>query len=341
MRIIVDINHPANVHYFKHFIHEMRSKGHEVLVTASDKEVSYRLLDAYGIPYVKLGSYGKGLMRKIVNIPVLDWRMLRIARRFQPDIFIGHGSIRGAHASAILGVPCIATDDTEHAKFEHLLYLPFTDHVLTPSCFQKEMGGKKVPFPGFMELLYLHPNRFQPDASILSELGLGEGERYIVVRFVSWEAGHDIGQSGMADRVRLVRELQKEGRVFISSESELPEELEPIRLRIPPERLHDLLYYATLYVGEGATTASECAMLGTHAIYVNTLTAGTLEEQEEVYGLVHRLLKDDDIIRKAREIMRDPSSKEMSQGLRCRLLADKTDVTAFLVNFVLEKLRTE
>tara|TARA_B100000315_G_C14584869_1_gene592441 strand:+ start:2797 stop:2976 length:180 start_codon:yes stop_codon:yes gene_type:complete len=50
--------------------------------------------------------------------------------------------------------------------------------------------------------------------------------------------------------------------------------------------MHDVLYYATLYIGEGATMASECAMLVTHAIYVNSLTAGTLEKQEE-YGLIY------------------------------------------------------
>ena len=41
----------------------------------------------------------------------------------------------------------------------------------------------------------------------------------------------------------------------------------------------------TLYVGEGATTASECAVLGTHAIYVNTLNWGDTDEEEEKYQL--------------------------------------------------------
>lgn len=337
MRIMVDINHPANVHYFKHFIHEMQSRGHEILVTASDKEVSYRLLDAYGIPYVKLGSYGTGLIKKMINIPILDWRMLRIAHSFRPDVLIGHGSIRAAHASAILGVPCIATDDTEHAKFEHLLYLPFTDYVLTPSCFQKGMGRKKIPFPGFMELLYLHPNRFQPDPSILQELGLEEGERYIVVRFVSWEASHDIGQSGVTDRVRLVRELQKEGKVFISSESDLPKELENLRLRIPPERLHDLLYYATLYVGEGATTASECAMLGTHALYINSLKLGYIDELENKYGIVSSFSNGEsfsEISEFIIKLLSDPDLKRSSRQKRDRIINEKVDPTSFLVDFV-------
>ena len=72
------------------------------------------------------------------------------------------------------------------------------------------------------------------------------------------------------------------GKVIISSEGELPVELEKYRVKISPERMHDLLSFASLYIGEGATTASECAMLGTPAIYVNVLDAGTLQEQENL-----------------------------------------------------------
>ena len=36
-----------------------------------------------------------------------------------------------------------------------------------------------------------------------------------------------------------------------------------------------------MYIGEGATTASESCLMGTPAIYVNTISAGTIEEQEK------------------------------------------------------------
>jgi predicted glycosyltransferase len=58
MRIVVDIGHPAHVHLFKNFVWEMQKRGHEILITASKKEVSLRLLDAYGFDYIPLGSYG-------------------------------------------------------------------------------------------------------------------------------------------------------------------------------------------------------------------------------------------------------------------------------------------
>ena len=84
----------------------------------------------------------------------------------------------------------------------------------------------------------------------------------------------------------MVTELSKIVKVFISSEAILPFELQKYILNIPPEKMHNVLAFANLYIGEGATMASECAMLGTPAIYVNSITAGTLEEQEK-YGLIY------------------------------------------------------
>ena len=102
MKIIVDIQHPAHVHYFKYFIEEMEKKGHQILVTASDKDISKILLDLYNMPYILLGSYGKGIIRKAINIPIMDYKMLRVARRFNPDLFVGFSPIRASHCSRIL-----------------------------------------------------------------------------------------------------------------------------------------------------------------------------------------------------------------------------------------------
>ena len=82
----------------------------------------------------------------------------------------------------------------------------------------------------------------------------------------------------------LIKTLSKYAKVFISSEDSLPDEFRPWQISIPPEKMHDALAYATLFIGEGATMASECAVLGTPAIYVNSLQLGYLFEEEK-YGL--------------------------------------------------------
>jgi len=52
MNIVVDINHPADVHLFKNFISKMKEKGHKILITATKKDVSIKLLDNYDFDYI-------------------------------------------------------------------------------------------------------------------------------------------------------------------------------------------------------------------------------------------------------------------------------------------------
>ena len=58
MKILVDIIHPANVHYFKNFISEMEREGNSVKITARNKDVSFKLLDAYNFKYLDFGHWG-------------------------------------------------------------------------------------------------------------------------------------------------------------------------------------------------------------------------------------------------------------------------------------------
>lgn len=56
MRILIDIGHPAHVHLFKNFAHEMQNKGHKVLFTLRDKEFEIELLKSEGLDYVSFGK---------------------------------------------------------------------------------------------------------------------------------------------------------------------------------------------------------------------------------------------------------------------------------------------
>jgi len=228
--------------------------------------------------------------------------------------------------------------DTEHAKFANGVTFPFADVICTPSCFNYDAGPKQVRYNGYHELAYLHPNRFTPDPAVLTELGLAEGDPFTIVRFVSWQASHDVGQHGIRNKVGLVKALESYGRVLITSEGALPEELRSYQIRVSPEKLHDLLYYATLYVGEGATTASECAVLGTHAIYVNSLGLGYTTEEDEKYHLVSdfsgRDCTDETVLVEARRLLQNPDLRKEGKQKATTLVQDKIDVTMFMVWFI-------
>jgi predicted glycosyltransferase len=332
MKILVDINHPAHVHLFKYVIAELRKRGHNVIITASQKDLSYKLLDAYGFDYIKMGTYGDSLAKKLVNFPILDCRMVKVVLQHQPDILTGVASSRIAHAGFLCRKKTLILDDTEHATGQIALYKPFATKILTPSCFTSDLGKKQIRYEGCHELAYLHPKRFTPDGEVARKFGIDISERYCIIRFVSWKASHDIGQYGIADEQKLnfIKEISKYARPYISSESQLPTELQPYRLNVPPHLIHHIMAFASLCVTEGATMASESALLGVPAIYINTLTAGTIKEFEK-YGLLEHITDTHRALNRAVELLKKSESRHAALK---NFLQNKIDVTQYIVETI-------
>ena len=337
MRIIIGMGHPKDVHFWKNTINNLKKDGHEVKIVAWEKDITLYLLNIYGFKYEIIGKSYKELMKKTYGMLKNDFKLLKIVKKFKPDILTHEISL--AHVSRLIGKQYIGFFDTEHATITQWLLFPFSDIICTPSCFKKKISAKKhVKYNGYSELAYLHPNYFKPDSSVLDGLGLNKADRFIIIRFVSWGATHDIGQRGFIDKEKLVKELENYGRVFITSEQKLSKNLEKYKITILPEKMHDLLYYATMYIGEGATMASEAAVLGTPAIYVNTQRLGYLDEEEERYGLVFNFsdpkTAQEQAIKKAIELLDDKELKNKWKKKRERLLKEKIDVTAWMTDFI-------
>lgn len=339
MRILIDIGHPKQVHIFKNFTWETQKRRHEILFTARDKEITIYLLRKFGFEYLSLGKHYKSIKGKIFGLIKYDFLLYRISRKFNPDIFLSHGSIYAAHVSFLCNRPHICNEDTGNME-QIRLYIPFTDILLTSNAYQRDHAKKQIRYNGYSELSYLHPNYFKSDPAILDYLKVKRDEKFVIMRFVSWKASHDIGQKGLSlvMKRKAVKELSKYAKVFISSEEELPDDLKPYQIKIPPEKMHDALYYATMYLGEGATMSSECACLGTPAIYVSSLEVGCCTEQEKKYGLVFNYsesLEDQELsIKKGLELLKAPNLKQKWQKRRKKMLSEKIDVTAFMVWFI-------
>ena len=342
MRILIDVAHPAHVHFFRNAAKMLQEKGHVVEFTAKHKEVTLRLLDYYGFKYSNLGKPKKGLLRKAYALLEFDYKTFMIARKYKPDIFMSLNSPYMAHASYLMRKPHIAFEDTEDAKYVFMLSNPFTEVICTPDCFKTDFGKKHVRFKGYKELAYLHPDRFSPDPSVLKDLGLAPGERFTVLRFISWAAHHDVGLKGINEAEELVRSLEKYGKVFITSESPLTSELEKYRITCPPEKMQSLLYYSQLYIGEGGTMAVEAAVLGVPSIHIESDSQGSATgyhyghfmELRDKYGLLYFYPDQRTAFEKAKEILDNQNCRSEYSEKRKKLIEEKLDVSSWMVDFV-------
>lgn len=339
MRILIDIGHPAHVHLFKHFAWEMMAKGHDILFTCREKEFEIELLKQCGFTYKSFGKKYKSTLGKILGMIEFDVKELIAGIKFKPDVFLSHGSMYAAHAAFLMRKPHIAFEDTYNLE-QVRLYLPFTKQVLTSDYDHPIKSDKVIKYAGYHELAYLHPNRFTPDKTVLQELGVTDKEPFIIMRFVSWNASHDIGHTGISftNKQKAIEAFGKYAKVFISSEGQLPKELEEYRLPIKPHRIHHAMAYASLIFGESSTMVEEGAMLGIPGIYLFNGSTYYTKHLKKDYEIIFNYSesKEDQLkaIAKGVELLQQENLQALWQTKRQKLLSDKIDVTAFLVWFI-------
>lgn len=347
MRILVDINHPAHVHLFRNAIKEWRDHGHQVLITARDKEVTLELLRRYGLEYVRTAGVRRGVLALPFGVVELDWKIWRAARRFDPDVMVG-SSFAIAHVSRLLRGRSIVTaeDSLDASRLFWAITKPFTDAIVIPDSVPDDFGPRQVKYPSYHELAYLHPQRFKPDSRVLREEGLRENEPFSLLRFVSFGASHDLRQSGIdaPTRMKLMELLGSKGRVVINSEGPLPADLERFRMRTSPDKLHHLLAFAQLLVSDSQTTTIEAAVLGTPSVRFNSFVGRTpvIEELEQRYQLTFGFKppQQREMLNQVEAILSTPKQDAKWRERRKRMLADKIDLTDWMVDFI-EKAGTE
>lgn len=190
---------------------------------------------------------------------------------------------------------------------------------------------------GYNELAYLHPKRFKADKNVLDELGVTKDEKYVIIRFVAWNASHDLGHKGISieNKINAVKEFSKYAKVFISSEKELPKDLNSFQLPINPSRIHDAIAFSTMVYGESSTMSEEAAMLGVPSIYLNNDGTYYTNHLEKDFGLMYNLTESEEdqikAINLGVEILKSNNTKNEWGKKRDELLSRKIDVTSFLI----------
>jgi len=335
MKILIDIGHPAHVHLFKNFASAMQKKGHIVLFTSREKEFEIDLLSKFELKFVSFGKKYKTLVGKIFGLFIFDLKMLLTSLKFKPNIFLSAGSMYAAQIAWVLRKPHITFEDT--GNWEQIrLYLPFTQVVFSSDVFPFSYGDKQIRYQGHHEISYLTKKYFSPNGNIFDSLKITKDTKYAILRFVSWNATHDRGQKGLnhEEKYKIINLLiQNNIKIFISSENELPIDLKQYKIPISPDQMHDALYFADIFIGEGATMAMEAGVLGTPAIYINPLRRSYCQDLEQ-YDLVYNYSNSRGVLEKINNIIDSKISKEYYKEKRTELLNNKIDVTAFLIWFV-------
>jgi uncharacterized protein len=299
MRLLLDIGHPAHVHLFRNLIKRVEAEGGEVLTATRDKDATVNLCKAYNIPQIVLSrAYSGRLLDGVFELLSRTMKLFKVALKFKPDALIGTSMSIGV-VGRLIGRPSFVfseDDATIIPIFAHFVY-PTCNYVVTPECLRHENYGQKhLTYPGYHELAYLHPDHFTPNPDVPRSIELELDRPYFILRFVALKAYHDVKAKGIPLNVarRLVNMLSNRGRVLISSEGELRPEFRAYQFPLSPDKLHDVLAFASMYIGDSQTVTAEAAMMGVPNLRCNTFVGriSYLEELEKKHGLSKGFLPD-------------------------------------------------
>ena len=304
MRIWIDLTNSPHVLVMRPLIEVMRADGHEVEVTARDFAQTLELCERFGIEHTAIGRHRGGrLASKGLGLVSRSGGLARWARGRGFDVAIGHGSNDVSVAAALLRIPAATAFDYEFAAQQHHVNCRLCRVVMVPELIPPERlaryGAKPRKlrrYAGLKEEYYLAD--FEPDESVLGELGLSRDRPLVVVRTPPDVSLYHRFENPLFPRV-LERLAQGDAQVVVLPRTgEQGEEARRLGPFVVPEHAVDaqsLVAYADLVISAGGTMNREAVALGTPVFTTFEGRLGAVDEALLRDGRLRRLTNADDV----------------------------------------------
>jgi predicted glycosyltransferase len=230
---------------------------------------------------------------------------------------MGHGSNDVSVAARLLRVPASTAFDYEWATVQHSVNCRLCRRVVVPEAIPVERlyrygaRGKVHAYEGLKEEYYLAD--FEPDESVLGELGLDPARPLVIVRTPPEVSLYHRFENDLFRRV--LERLQGQQAVVLPRTAAQREELARAGGFMVPERAVDaqsLIAFADLVISAGGTMNREAVALGTPVYTTFEGKLGAVDEQLLREGRMRRLSNPEEIVLEKRQsvagerVRRDP-----------------------------------
>jgi len=310
--IWIDLDNTPHVPFFLPIIAELESRGYTVWTTARDAFQVCEMADLKGVRYTCIGRhYGKVKLVKLFGLFYRAAQLWPHARRIRPLIALSHGARSQAIASNLLGIPVVMIADYEFAQTPPLMR---PTYEIVPDSIPADRLGcppdRVRHYPGIKEDVYAWTLR--PDAGLLTELGVHNGEIVVVVRPPATEAHyHNPDSERLFEavmnrfsnrpdlRIILLPRNQKQASQIVS---QCPAWFGAGRVTIPQHAVDglNLLYHSDLVISGGGTMNREAAALGVPVYSIFRGKTGAVDRYLQDQGRLLMLETPEDVERKIR-----------------------------------------
>lgn len=297
MKVWIDCANSPHPLLFAPIARRLELLGHDVLVTARDAAQTAELArERWPDVTVVGGASPSGRVPKGRAIARRVRDLSRWAAGARVDIALSHNSYAQIVAARRAGIPAVTAMDYEHQPANHIAFR-LAHRILLPSALpsgavrrQGAVPTKVRRYEGLKEELYL--GDFEPDPSVLEDLGLTRDSRPLVVlrappsRALYHRTANPLWSSllgwiaGSPDVRAVVLARHPEQRAYV----------EGLGLLCPQRAIdsRSLMYEADLVIGAGGTMTREAALLGVPTVSVYSGPASAMDCWLEERGLLRR-----------------------------------------------------
>ena len=282
MRVWIDIANSPHAGLFDPVVKHMHDAGWDVLLTARDHAQTAELArDRWPDVSVIGGESPANRFAKAASAVTRSAGLRRLARRFDPDVALSHGSYAQILAARTLRIPAVTMMDYEYQPANHVSFR-LARWVIVPDVFPEAQlrhygvrARNVLRYRGFKEDLYL-PG-FVPALDVLTRLGIDDAHIVVVLRPPPSGALYHPSGNAKFDRIVDWCAVRQDVEAIVLPRSATQRERYAGRsgLIVPAHAVDglSLLALADALVGAGGTMNREAALLGT-ATY--TMFAGRL-----------------------------------------------------------------
>ncbi|MCH7973678.1 MAG: DUF354 domain-containing protein [Bacteroidetes bacterium] len=172
MKILLDLNHPAHLNFFKTTISVLSSNNDEVIVTYLDRGRLPKIVEKEidGVKMLKIGKHTGSRLSIIFQANILKFlSFIPLLLREKPNLCLSVGSFTNGFACKMFGIPNIQFDDDPERKVNVELEKLTSTELYFPPIIGPT---KKIKiFNALKEWAYLSPKYFNPNKNVLKKYG--------------------------------------------------------------------------------------------------------------------------------------------------------------------------
>jgi uncharacterized protein len=265
MKIWIDFINTPQVTFFVPFINEFKKDNHEVLLTCRDSGNTIDLLKQHNLSFNIIGKkVGKGIIQKLLFFPRRLIKLFFFIRKNKPFIAASQSSFYQPIVAKLLRIPCLYTNDNEHAKGNLFGFL-FATKVVLPVALKGEdfvirwpLKHKLSFYPSVKEAIYL-----SQDLELINKASGTKNKIYF--RPEPWSAQYYNGPLNFFDNILL--KLSDEFELIVlprdrnQAEHYKQEKFSRIIVADKPLNLNAIVADCLLFIGAGGSMTREMAVL--------------------------------------------------------------------------------